>query len=653
MGWVFDGIERQDKERKYSDMELIKRMLKRAAPYKTQILIVILMVLLGTAVNLFAPLLFELAINQYLGVDFWGTSLGKILGSFDRVLGSNFWSSIFGAMDQFFGQFIGPLWLLWLALVGYFLCWVTIWIAEYVNQIATAWYVPDFMVDLRLDIFNAIQKQDLKFFDKIKTGRLNSRVASDASDFGGVIMIISGFLANILILATIFIVLLLIEWRLALVTMLVIPLVLIATYTFRRIARITSMSFRRSIAGVNSAMQQNVAGIKIAKSFGQETETLGEFREINQKNFVAGLRRNISMFALFPILDLISAFGLVIILYFGGQQTIFDPIGFSAGTLYIFYLYLLRFFQPLMQLSAFYSQFQAGMAGFERILEVIDAEPEVVDAEDPIDIEKEKIQGGIVFENVDFAYIPDQPVLKNFNLSIKPGEKVAIVGHTGAGKTSLIAMLSRFYEFQGGKILLDELDIRKIPLKSYRTLFGIVSQENYLFSGTINDNICYGRQCATEGDVWRALRTVNADEFIRYLPQGLETEVGERGSRLSMGQRQLICFARAILTDPKILILDEATSSVDAYTEAIIQEALEKLMEGRTSIVIAHRLTTIENADRIIVMEKGKIVEIGSHIDLLQKGGIYASLYNMYFKHQSLDWQPEKIPVAKSEVLPE
>ncbi|MHA1228404.1 MAG: ABC transporter ATP-binding protein, partial [Candidatus Hodarchaeales archaeon] len=314
-------------------------------------------------------------------------------------------------------------------------------------------------------------------------------------------------------------------------------------------------------------------------------------------------------------------------------------LGFlSAGTLYVFISLLDRFFFPVTQIVNFYAQIQAGFAGFERILQVIDTEPEVQDLGD---VELEKIKGKIEFQDVDFEYVSGTPVLKNFSLTINPGEKLAIVGHTGAGKTSIIAILARFYEFQGGKILIDGINIRDIKLKSYRKHLGIVLQTPFLFNGTIEGNITYGRKDASQEDFQKALEVSRVNEILEYLKDGLQTQVGEGGALLSTGQRQLVSFARALLADPKILILDEATSSVDAYTESMIQESLEELMKGRTSIVIAHRLSTVKNADRIIVLDKGEIIEEGDHASLLAKGGEYATLYNTYFKHQEVTWESE------------
>ncbi|NPD90724.1 MAG: ABC transporter ATP-binding protein, partial [Asgard group archaeon] len=305
----------------------------------------------------------------------------------------------------------------------------------------------------------------------------------------------------------------------------------------------------------------------------------------------------------------------------------------------LFVLYLETFFRPVMQLARFFPELSAGMAAFERILSIIDSKPIVQQKPDTQSIEE--IKGKIQFENVKFWYDRDNVVFKNLNLTINKGEKLAIVGHTGSGKTSLVSLLSRYYEFQGGDILIDGQSIRNFTLESFRKQFGKVEQNVYLFPGSIKENIKYGREDVSDEDIWRVLDIVQASDFIHRLPDGLETIIGDRGRDLSVGQRQLLSFARAILLNPKILILDEATSSVDAFTEAMIQEALEKMLEDRTAIIVAHRLSTIVNADRIIVVDNGDIVEEGTHEELLDLEGKYASLYNQYFVHQTLEWQEQ------------
>ncbi|NHJ22070.1 MAG: ABC transporter ATP-binding protein [Candidatus Lokiarchaeota archaeon] len=309
----------------------------------------------------------------------------------------------------------------------------------------------------------------------------------------------------------------------------------------------------------------------------------------------------------------------------------------------MFILYLLQFYRPIMVLSTFFPQLSSGMAAYERVLDILDSEPNVKQHPNAIDVGV--LKGDITIKEVNFRYREGDWIFNGLNLHIKKGEKLAVVGHTGAGKTSLVSLLTRYYEFQGGTIEIDGIDIRSMTLESLRKNLGTVQQDVFLFSGTIEENIRYGRQDASEEDLWRAIKIVHLEELIEYLPEGLQTQIGERGKGLSAGQQQLVSFARAILTDPQILILDEATSSVDAYTEAIIQEALERLLSNRTAIIIAHRLSTIVNADRIIVMDNGRIVEEGTHDFLLNQGGKYAKLYKQYFEHQSLDWEPSQVAI--------
>ncbi len=607
MSWIFEGIDRKDEERKYSDWELIKRSIKRIAPYKRPMVISSITMVVATFTSLLTPLIFANIIDTLQNPQ---------------------------STEIFF-------WILLAGGISYLFLSVLSWVNDYIINIQSAKFVPDFMVNLRGDIFSALQEQDMKFFDKHRSGRLNSRVSSDASDYGVAVSIVMTIVGHFLVLIFIFIILALINLPLALISAMVIPVLLVMSFLFRKIARITSMSFRRAHASVNSSMAESVNGIQVSKSFGVETEVLNEFKEVNERHFIAGFRRNVSMGMFFPFVDLLSAIGTMVILGFGGQAAISGIGIITAGTLYVFLSYLARFFFPITQLVNFYAQLQAGFAGYERILQVIDAEPEVQDLGN---IEIDQIKGQIEFRNVNFEYVSDAPVLKDFSLTVPPGEKLAIVGHTGAGKTSIIALLARFYEFQGGKILIDEIPIRNIKLKSYRKHLGMVLQTPFLFNGTIEENIAYGRKDASDEDLQRALKISRVDEILEYLKDGLQTQVGEGGCLLSTGQRQLVSFARALLADPRILILDEATSSVDAYTESMIQESLEQLMRGRTSIVIAHRLSTVKNADRIIVLDQGKIIEEGTHEGLLRQGGEYANLYNTYFKHQEVAWVPEEMP---------
>jgi ABC-type multidrug transport system fused ATPase/permease subunit len=493
-------------------------------------------------------------------------------------------------------------------------------------------FVPFFLETIRMDIFDKFQEQDMRFYDNYQSGELNTRVLNDALDFGDTTFLITETLSNILISVLTFGILAWLNLTLALITLAAIPFVFLLMISLRKLARKVSKSYRRSIENVNKSMVELIEGIHVCKSYGQESTISNQFKDINKDYFKSAFRLTTATHIWRPLLEILTSITLVIVLFAATQFSVQNLM--SPGLILIFILYLQKFFRPVMILSLFFPQLSSGMAAYERIVEVLDSEPKVQQKES--NQSPETLNGDIIFYNVDFKYRDNTWVFRNLNLKIKKGEKLAIVGQTGAGKTSLISLLPRFYEFQQGMIKIDGIDIRKIDLETLRKNIGIVHQDVFLFSGTLKENLRYGKKNATEEEIWDAIRTVHAEELIKYLPNGLETKVGERGKGLSMGQKQLISFARAVLSDPNILILDEATSSVDAYTESIIQEALDVLLEDRTSIIIAHRLSTVINADRIIVMDDGNIIEEGNHNSLIMKGGKYTELYENYFKHQKL-----------------
>ena len=598
---LYSTLSDKKKKRKYSDRELFRRYIQRIIPYKKNIFLVSIFILISTFAEILNPLL-----------------LGYIV-------------------DELSAQSSNIL-LMILAGIGYTLLSVVIWIMFYARRRELGKFVPYFLEELRMDIFDKIQEQDMKFFDNYQSGELNTRVLNDALDFGDTTHLITETLANLLISVLTFAILLWLNIILALITLAAIPILFVIMFSLRRLARKVSRGYRYSIEEVNKAMVESIEGILVSKSYGQEAKISSNFEEINKSYFDSAFELTATTHMWRPLLDIVSSVTLVTILYFSSQLVAQDVA--RPGIILMFILYLQRFFRPVVVLATFFPQLSSGMAAYERILDILNSEPNV--QQDPKGIEDDELKGEISFRNVDFYYNENSWVFKNLNLDIESGEKLAIVGHTGAGKSSLISLLARFYEFQRGKIRIDGYDIRNIPLEVLRKNIGLVQQEIFLFSGTIEENIRYGKRDASEEELWEAIRTVHAEELISYLPEGLDTEVGERGRGLSTGQRQLISFARAVLSDPNILVLDEATSSVDAYTEAIIQEALDQLLKDRTSIIVAHRLSTVIDADRIIVMDQGKIVEEGTHQSLLKRGGKYTELYRKYFEHQSLDWQDQQ-----------
>jgi len=511
---------------------------------------------------------------------------------------------------------------------------VGVWGANWGRRRLLARLIGDVVSALRHDAFAASINHDMAFFDEFESGRIISRITSDTQEFAQVTQLVTDIVNQVLLVLILLGVLLSISWTLTLILVGLAPFVAMLTIGFRKLARFVTRRGFRVLAKVNAAIQEAVTGISIAKNFRQEAAIYNDFQAVNEQSYQVNLRRGFVLSGIFPVLNVMSSLGTAALLYWGGVAANAGLV--SVGAWYLFMASVDRFWFPLINLSAFWSQFQAGLSASERIFALIDAQPRVRQtAHRPVN---GSLRGEIVFEGVSFRYSEQEQVLDDFSLRIAPGESLALVGHTGAGKSSIVKLITRFYEFQRGRILVDGQDIRTFDLTDYRRQLGIVSQTPFLFAGTVADNIRYARPDLTDADIEAVARRIGGGEWLETLPEGLQTDVGERGARLSMGQRQLVALTRVLAQRPAIFILDEATASIDPFTEAQIQEAMELILKRSTSILIAHRLSTVRSADRILVLQQGRIIEEGNHEALMQRGGHYAELYNTYFRHQSLEY---------------
>jgi ATP-binding cassette subfamily B protein len=589
------------------DRRLAGRLLQFLKPYKKEITLSIILLGIISLLEAVGPYLTKIAIDNYVK---------PAAGGGNHVIGG---LGIEGTRGLLIiaGAYIGIL------AIGFVLRYVQSYTMAMVGQRA--------MQDLRLTIFRHLETMSPSYFDTRPVGRILTRVTQDVAVLNelfaqGVVAVIG----DLFMLAAIVFAMFWLSWKLALVTMTTVILLVIATAVFRSKVRVSYRRVRTRLAKLNAFLQEHLQGLDVLKFFNTERKQTRKFGEANRSHYDAHVQNLFYYAVFFPVVEVIGAIALALILWYGGSGILAGAVTF--GVVVAFIQYSDRFYQPVRDLSEKYNVFQAAMVSSERIFELLDTPPAVVEPVGAAPVGR--LRGEVEFDHVWFAYKDEEYVIRDLSFRIAPGEKVAIVGATGAGKTSIANLLTRFYEFQRGTIRVDGRDIRTIEGKDLRRQIGLVLQDVFLFSGTVRENIAFGSRDRADGDVDRALAEVGGSRLKARLPNGLDEEVGERGAYFSMGERQILAFARALHYDPSILILDEATSSVDIETERVVQAALKRLLEGRTSLVIAHRLSTILDADRILVLHKGELREQGTHAELLAKGGIYARLYELQYSKQ-------------------
>ena len=637
------GIHEEEVLGKAYDARLMKRLLTYLHAYRWQVAVALCAIVLKAGADVLGPYLTKVAIDKYLANKTEAHSL------LDRYLSPTPLTGI----AQIAGMYVG------LLLFSFLL--------EFAQTYIMQWSGQKVMFDLRSQIFRHLQRLHISFYDKNPVGRLVTRVTSDVDALNelftaGVVSIFE----DIFVLAFILTIMLKMNWKLALITFAVLPIIFYATSIFRRKVRDSYRRIRVAIARINAYLQEHVTGIVVLQLFNREKRSYDEFEKVNQTHMDAFKDAILAHAVYYPVVEVLSSIAIASVIWFGGNQVVRNVV--TLGVLVAFMQYAQRFFRPIQDLSEKYNILQAAMASSERVFKLLDTQPEIVS---PLAPKVPQGPGRIEFDHVWFAYrtmaqaaeeaasrgeklkvvassngeassdgVEYDWILRDASFVIEPGSTVAIVGHTGAGKTTIISLLLRFYDVQKGAIRIDGVDIRDMELSDLRRRYGVVLQDPFLFSGTVADNIRLGTRWIQDEAVEEAAEQVNVADFIRSLPGGFEEEVRERGSTLSTGQKQLISFARALAHNPKILILDEATSSVDTETEFRVREALTRMVEGRTSIIIAHRLSTIQRANTIIVMHKGQVREMGSHQQLLAQRGIYYKLYQLQYKDQEIPAMP-------------
>jgi ATP-binding cassette subfamily B protein len=616
------------------DAKLMRRLLRYLRPYKTQVAVALAAIISGSVLQLAQPYLMKIAIDRYIAT--------QDLGGVDRIA------------------------------IAYFFILIASFVLEYVQTSMLQMTGQRIMYDMRLQIYEHLQRIDLQFYDRNPVGRLMTRVTTDVDVLNDMFTagVVSIF-GDVFTLLGIMIVLVMMDWRLALVTFAVLPLIVLVTQWFRRNVRESYRTVRAWVARINAFLQEHITGMSTVQLFRREARTFERFDNINRRHRDANIDSILYYAVFYPAIEIIGALAAALIIWFGGRWTLQNTL--TLGSLVAFLLYSSRFFRPISDMSEKFNVLQAAMASSERIFKLLDTEVRILSAprssllgsgsslpaphvgQRPASSEQRRREGHIVFDQVWFAYNaqpsdpgsrttdpdssrpskePETFVLRDISFEVRPGERVGVVGATGAGKSTLINLLLRFYDVTRGRILVDGVDVREMELATLRRLFGLVLQDVHLFSGTIAANIRLGEMSITDEAVRRAAEAVHANRFIERLPNGYHSAVAERGATLSVGQKQLLSFARALAFDPRILVLDEATSSIDTETELLIRDALEVLMADRTTIAIAHRLSTIQDMDKILVLHKGQLREVGTHQELLAQRGIYYKLYQLQYRDQ-------------------